>query len=324
MDPLPVAGPMPPFALFEGIAPSVVRDTLDTLPRRVLNEGDRLPECDPENASIYLLVSGCVGVFIDAQARLALATIGPGETAGELPALKGGTSAVVLTALEPTQVLDLPMARLHVLMQAAPRIALNLLGTLGPRLRQDRAALRSGLEHRASFEASALADSLTGLLNRRAMNDLFDREIQRAVRGGVPAALLMIGIDHLGKVNDSVGHAAGDRALVALATAMRHVFRPGDLLARYEGATFCALLSEASADAAREAAGRLRTWIAAHPVAAARDLRLSYSVSVGVAGWTPEDDLKTLAARAASALETAQREGHNRVSVSSAAAAHAA
>lgn len=312
MESTPVALKHPPFPLLEGLDPALVGETLNGLAARALAEGERL---DAEGGVIYLLVSGRLGVFADAHARLALATIGPGESAGELPALEGGASAVVLTALEPTRLLEFPMPRLKALMRARPRVAVNLLEALGARLRQDRAALRAGLEHRTTFEASATVDALTGLLNRRAMNDLFERELQRAVRGGVPVSLLMIGVDHLDKVNQSVGHSVGDRTLVSLATALRHVFRPGDLMARHGGGRFAVLLAEANVEAAAEAANRLRGWIAAHPVPAARDLRLSYSVSVGVAGWTPHEDLDALIARASAALEAANAAGHNRISV---------
>jgi len=166
-------------------------------------------------------------------------------------------------------------------------------------------------------------DHLTGLLNRRAMGELLAQEEQRVRRlagrgsGQVAGkmALLMIDVDHFKRLNDSHGHAAGDRALQHLATVMGANLRDIDHLARWGGEEFLALLPATSGAEALVLAQHLCDRVRDLPLAS--DVgRLPLTASIGLADWQgPNDSLIALLARADSALYAAKHGGRDQVCV---------
>ena len=166
-------------------------------------------------------------------------------------------------------------------------------------------------------------DPLTGLLNRRAMDELLAQEEQRVRRmadrrDSAPAAqmaVLMIDIDHFKRVNDLQGHGAGDRALQHLATVMVAQLRDIDYLGRWGGEEFLALLPASQIDEAEALAERLCERVRSLPLAR-DDSRLMLTVSVGVAAWLgPKDEVAALLSRADQALYTAKHDGRDCVRV---------
>jgi diguanylate cyclase (GGDEF)-like protein len=160
-------------------------------------------------------------------------------------------------------------------------------------------------------------DPLTGLLNRRAMDELLAQEEQRARRlagqGGAQMAVLMIDIDHFKRLNDSHGHATGDRALQHLATLMVSQLRDIDHLARWGGEEFLALLPATSGTDALALAERVCERVRNLPLLA-DGLSLPLTASLGVAEWLgPHDNLTRLLGRADRALYEAKQAGRDRV-----------
>jgi diguanylate cyclase (GGDEF)-like protein len=166
----------------------------------------------------------------------------------------------------------------------------------------------------AELRSSSRRDGLTGVMNRRALDDALSDEEHRARRLQAPFAVLMVDADHFKSVNDRFGHAAGDRALQHLATLMGAQMRDIDRLGRYGGEEFLVLLPGTALAQARVVAERLRERVeAVPPVWEAAPLKLS--VSIGIAAWRgPEDALELLLARADAALYAAKRAGRNRCS----------
>ena len=108
------------------------------------------------------------------------------------------------------------------------------------------------------FEQHATTDALTGLSNRHSMEESFLREIARCEQDGHPVSLIMIDVDNFKVFNDQFGHVAGDRALSAVASILRHQFRPRDLLVRFGGDEFAVLLPEVDEKLALIIADRVR------------------------------------------------------------------
>jgi len=161
----------------------------------------------------------------------------------------------------------------------------------------------------------ASTDSLTGLHNRRHFIEMSKREFGRARRYQRPLTAIMMDIDHFKQVNDTYGHAVGDQALQIVAERLRKTVRDIDILGRYGGEEFAALLLETDLDEARIVAERLRQC-AAEPPINIEGSTLTITISVGVAsldkGYT---GLDTLLVRADQALYIAKQAGRNRVSV---------
>ncbi|HEV8544975.1 MAG TPA: diguanylate cyclase [Candidatus Limnocylindrales bacterium] len=155
------------------------------------------------------------------------------------------------------------------------------------------------------LETLARTDSLTGLANRRALEESLVAELARADRSGKPLSVIMLDIDHFKAYNDEHGHQAGDRLLRDLATTWRRELRPTDTLARYGGEEFLAVLPAATLDGAVVIADRLRS---AMPGAV--------TTSAGVAMWEGHETMSDLVARADAALYEAKRLGRHQTRAS--------
>jgi len=166
--------------------------------------------------------------------------------------------------------------------------------------------------HLEDLARLARQDPLTGLPNRRALEDELEREVARAARAGAPLAAVVLDVDHFKRVNDGHGHAAGDAVLAAVAARAAAALRAGDLLARVGGEEFAILMPGADLAAAAEAAERIRARVAEGPVEAG-GLALPVTVSLGCAALAPGEVGRALLARADAKLYEAKGAGRNRV-----------
>jgi diguanylate cyclase (GGDEF)-like protein len=166
--------------------------------------------------------------------------------------------------------------------------------------------------HRRDLQLLAQTDSLTGLLNRRAFEEILSREMRRAAHAGKSSAVLLLDIDRFKLVNDSLGHHAGDEVIQRVGAALRAGMRPADTLARYGGEEFVMLLHDATEAQAEEIAMRLRAEIAS-----LSDLpgSVKVTVSIGGAASHPEDTVDNLLRRCDDALYRSKRGGRNLVTV---------
>jgi diguanylate cyclase len=184
------------------------------------------------------------------------------------------------------------------------------------KLRQSEQALQRQLESVQALQAQlteqANRDPLTGLYNRRYLDDTVQREVNRSVRTGNPVAVLMIDIDHFKQVNDRYGHSAGDQVLQDVAKLLQDEVRSSDVVCRYGGEEFLVFLPEMGADAALERAEWYRARVSVLGVAntQARDV---VTLSIGVACTTDKSvDPQRLINQADEALYQAKLGGRNR------------
>lgn len=308
------------YRLFSGVDADVCAEMLALALPRQLAKGELLLDPEQSNRHLYLVANGKLGLFADPHTHMALATIEAGECVGEFSVLGDNGAFAAVMALEASTVLAIPAEQLWVLMGRFPRVAYNLLQGLGKRLRQEHAALRANMEGRAALEMAATTDALTGMLNRRAMRDAFERELTRCLRKGDSVTLVMIDIDHFRQLNDTLGRRAGDRILAQLAAIIRQRMRPTDLLARYGGEEFCILLPQAGLQDAAVAAERLLAEVVRREGRLMGETSVTYTISAGVAQAGPQDSLESLLATADAALRKAKQSGRNRVGLAQPAA----
>jgi len=155
--------------------------------------------------------------------------------------------------------------------------------------------------------SEARIDSLTGLANRRAFEEVLASEISRAQRFEHQLAIVLLDLDRFKEINDSFGHAAGDVMLRSVSHLLTSLARQGDTVARWGGEEFVAVLPETDLPGARRFAERLRRTIEAHPVGEMRT-----SASCGIATMLPEDTVEALLGAADQALYQAKANGRNR------------
>ncbi|WP_085442493.1 sensor domain-containing diguanylate cyclase [Magnetofaba australis] len=153
-------------------------------------------------------------------------------------------------------------------------------------------------------------DALTGLLNRRRLDEVLAEELNRAKRYHMQLGLLIFDVDHFKRFNDEHGHDQGDRVLQAIAAEMKDHFRNIDFPCRYGGEEFVAILPNTYPEGAIKVADRLRERIEEMVV---DGLKVTISIGVAVYPQSPGDEPDTLLKSADNALYRAKRSGRNRV-----------
>jgi diguanylate cyclase (GGDEF)-like protein len=180
---------------------------------------------------------------------------------------------------------------------------------LGPLAASAGHAIGNALRYAEALEL-AHRDAVTGLHNRRFFDATIGREVARAERYGRKLALVLVDLDDFKRLNDRLGHVAGDAVLAAVAARLASSVRKADLACRFGGEEFAIVLPEAG-----EADAALVCERVQHAVASARADAGELSLSAGISALRPGDTAETLIARADEALLAAKREGKGRAVV---------
>ena len=171
------------------------------------------------------------------------------------------------------------------------------------------------LQDEAKLRELSVRDSLTGLFNRRYMEETFDREISRAMRKQKPLAVIMTDIDGFKSINDIAGHVLGDRALSRVSVYFMGSIRASDVACRFGGDEFCLILPDCTLEEGIRRANMLRSGVEKLSFEEAEQFGIhGITMSFGVAAL-PENGVtrEALLGAADSALYSAKREGRNRV-----------
>ena len=155
-------------------------------------------------------------------------------------------------------------------------------------------------------------DQLTGSLNRRGLDDAFERESARADRRGMPLCVALLDLDNFKALNDTYGHFAGDEALIHLVRIVKETLRPTDVIARFGGEEFLILLPETKIEDAIQTMMRVQRALTKH-FFMYKNEQILITFSAGVAQRQPEEDQDAVTNRADAAMYRAKKAGKNRV-----------
>ena len=172
------------------------------------------------------------------------------------------------------------------------------------------------LELQQSLRFAATHDFLTNLLNRAEIMAALEREFSRAGREEKPATVILADIDHFKRVNDTMGHAAGDEVLKQVASRLKADLRPYDLLGRYGGEEFIIILPGCSIEVGARRPNEIRELVAKGPLKTAFGSTLA-TVSMGVTATpaTRGGSIAELLYEADTSLYAAKRNGRNRIEI---------
>lgn len=216
-------------------------------------------------------------------------------------------------------ILSLQRVRVQGEQDSAPQFSGEAERRLAAVLAEQIGLALGNLRLRETLRNQSICDSLTGLFNRRYMEESLEREFSRANRKKSRVAIIMMDIDHFKRFNDTYGHQAGDALLRALGDLLKRNTRGQDIACRYGGEEFAIVLCDTSLDGALQRSEILRQQVKQMCVEHASQLLGTISISMGVAlypdhGATIGDVLKA----ADQALYSAKREGRDRVAAWSA------
>ena len=302
-------------ALFANIDLHDLEKFLADCELRTFHENEVLIESGDEQGYLYMIIEGAFRVHLPVDINDPIATLEAGECIGEIALIdhQPASASVVADTLSRTFVISHEV--FWHMLQHNHSIALNLLMVLTRRLREGHSVITRIREMLSEHEYNATVDSLTGLYNRRWLDNMLNRMVYRCQTSGVDFSVLMIDIDHFKNFNDQHGHIAGDTALRHVSQTLLQNLRPEDHLARYGGEELFAMLPGQDIATAFTVAERLREAVSRAEIQL-RDKQIlpPVTISIGVASLTVGQQPAELLSAADEALYRAKNAGRNRVS----------
>lgn len=301
-------------ALFRDIAPAAIGNIFSDCPVRRFQDQEVLLAPGQLNRTLYLLLNGRLQVLLANGDIPTAIDLAPGHCVGEMSVVDGHAVSAPVMAVGDCELLAVDIDQLWKFVEEYPPLARNLLSIMAERVRSTNQALAESEARAAARQRDALTDALTGAFNRRWLEEMLPRFVQRARVAHRPFTLAMLDLDHFKRYNDTWGHAGGDAALRATASLLRAQLRPSDHVARYGGEEFCLLLPNTDIEQARLVADRLIVATAKQSVSIAPPLP-PVSFSLGLAALSQKQGAGELLKSADAALYRAKQAGRNRYAV---------
>ena len=300
------------LALFQDVDLDAVGHLFAVCEEIEVAAGETLLKLGEPNDSIYIVLSGRLNVRLGTASAESLLHLGEGACVGELSILSRVSVSAYVVAEEASRLLIIRENDVWSFIGSSHEFACNLLRTLSGRVRDNNTRLQRSMRAQAHYARTSRIDALTGLFNRRWLDEVLDRQCRRCAEDGTTLSLILIDIDHFKQVNDQFGHLCGDEALKAVANHLCNSTRPLDLAARFGGEEFALLLYGIDLRSAVEIAERIRHDIAEAAILK-HDARMALTVSMGVAQLQEFEPPAALLQNADRALYEAKHLGRNRV-----------
>jgi diguanylate cyclase (GGDEF)-like protein len=275
-------------------------------------------------SELFIVQSGRVSVSVRLSNGLEqeIAEFRAGDFFGEMSIFEDAPRSASCRTREKSRLFSLHKNDFYQLTAEHPRISIKLMHEMLTittwRLRNTSEFVSDMVEWGEEARRRAITDELTGVYNRRFLDEALMDYFAAARGSGKPLSLIMVDLDHFREINETYGPQAGDRTIVAAVTAFKRVLRGKDVIARYGGDEFTIILPETGLQAAGELAEKMRSEVAGGAACSEpRDAGTSgvrVTTSQGVAAFPDNgDDIGTIKEKADEALYRAKEAGRNRV-----------
>ena len=275
-----------------------------------LQPGQVLLKPGQADTNVYVVLAGRMDIHPTSVDQPASASVGVGECAGAMAVVEGRERTTFLVAGIASRLLVVPKDMMWSLMNASHAMARNMLYSLAGRSRNESEEIKSCLLSQSSFERMAYVDGLTGLHNRRWLDQAFRRQVVRSLYDDLPLTIAMIDVDHCAAYCNAHGYLSADKALRSVGLVLNDKLRPGDLLARFGSDTFSILLPATNLINTFTVAERLRRAVEESKIAGAPTLP-SVTVSMGYTQLLAGDTIEDMLERVDAALRVAKGAGRN-------------
>ena len=294
-------------ALMTASTPPLTLRRLDDVQRRLKDVIFKQTESRAQTIEAQEQMKDMLAAFIERLAKITASSTAYHGTMARCAELIGKASSLQEIAPLLQEVMSATRA-----MALDSRVAHDELEDLRERTEAKRAEVARLQEELDRASAQARHDPLTGSLNRKGLDEAMEREIARARRLGSALCVALLDVDNFKTINDRLGHAGGDAALVHLAQVTREVMRPQDLLARYGGEEFVLVLPDTAADSGVAAMVRLQRELTTRFFLQGSE-KVLITFSAGVAQLHDSETSGDALRRADQAMYLAKRSGKNRV-----------
>lgn len=300
--------------LFSDVDFSTIMPLLSDCEIRDVAKDATLIKAGETNNTVYLILSGCFNVHLTPESADAFIKLEPGQSIGEIAVIDHQPASAYVTAAEDSRILVIDEDVMWSLIGSSHAIANNLLVVLSQRLRHGNSVINKIKGLLREYEHNATVDALTSLYNRRWLDSMLVRVMQRCHQDKQVLSVMMVDVDCFKEYNDKNGHLAGDIALRTVSQTIIQYLRPEDLVTRYGGEELFALLPGLSLESTRTVAERLREAISQTEIVGKNNTSLpGVTISIGIAEMDEHHDPHKLIEQADKAMYKAKHTGRNKV-----------
>jgi diguanylate cyclase (GGDEF)-like protein len=287
--------------LLEGVDIESIQHLFAPCSVRQLKLNEVLIESGKPNRLMYALLSGRLRIHLDLEAE-PITILEPGEIVGELSVIDGQATSAHVVSDGNCRVLGIDEKTAWALMHTSHNIAFNLIKVLAHRLRGGNSVISTTQKLQRKFERYAVIDALTGLYNRRWLDNTLSDQLEHCQETHRDFSVLILDLDGFKDYNDTYGHLAGDHVLCTVGQTLAEGMRAGEMIARYGGDEFIILMPDITIDLVEGVVERLRELVRQAPFGPDWSDLPSISLSIGWSHMTEDDTANTLVARADEAL----------------------
>jgi len=295
---------------------------------RSIKEGEVIFTEGAPGKEMYILVSGRIGAWVSQSdgTRRWLFEIKPGDFFGEMSVIANVTRSATLTAAEDTELLVFLGIDFYRIIFEHPMIGVKMLKAIrrvqNSWLDETSKNLNDLMRWGETARRRAVSDDLTGIYNRRFLEDSANSRFEQGYVGPRSVSLMMLDLDRLHLINSSHGQIAGDLVCISAAQVLRTATRAGDICARFSGDEFAVLLPDTEPEEARLIAERICKTMVSRKVTVPKDsggsgqIEIAVSTSIGIASAPIHaNNWEELYMAADNALHLAKELGRNRVEI---------
>ena len=302
--------------LFKGLDPVNAKTYLDRVEHLLYTKDEIIISPRVPNNNLYVLINGVLTVHLDSPESDLIATIKPGECAGEMSLFDNDPPSAYVIAADTSKLLKISEEIVWGMIDNCEGFARNFLYITSTRVRTSNRTMSNSKRIQQHYEQRANLDSLTRLHNRHWIDITFPKETETCVAEKIPLCLMLIDIDGFKAYNDEHGHLAGDACLRSVADTIRTSVRPTDLLGRFGGEEFVILLPGTTRDECWSIGERIKREVEkAHIIDSSLNNLPSVTISIGITEAGPDTFYKDLFEVADKALYRAKEEGKNRICI---------
>jgi len=308
--------------IFSLLEPSEIDSIVDCLNTHEADEGQTLFEQGDEGRQLYIVRSGRVGISIRLpnDSDREIAEFREGDFFGEMSIFENAPRSATGRTKEKSSLLTLYEEDFFRLMEQFPYIAIKImyrmLASITGRLRNTGEFLSDMVRWGETARKRAITDELTGVYNRRYLDEALKDRFSASQREGRPMSLIMVDLDYFREINEEYGHTMGDQVILGVVEVFKKNLRDTDIMARYGGDEFCVILPRTDLKEALDFAEGIRLQVSELDILSKANGSITrVTMSQGVASY-PENagSLEELKEAADQALYTSKENGRNRAS----------